>query len=375
MCGVMLWLGCFRCGRPTQILQCATCGAEIGGTSHNLLDTNVDLEDVGSELYQKTHFKDTTSRNYCIRDAETEAEDRYFSVRILNPTSVRAVRLVMHAALFLGRLCLQLSVWSFMTRLQVHASAESAGIRQWIHSLTALIATQRCRLHSCSTTSKVTGRCCKRWLAEQAMTSACCSTRYALCSLLLAGALTVVQVVSSVTEKGEVALVPPELPAEDNQDEAAAQAAAKRQKMVPGPLFGVSSCMVNGCTRARRSLPVHHCAPCRLHMCVECGSRSFLLRTLIHSSTETLPRCSRLPTSAPPREKTRKAPCSHQSLWRSTLWMISRFASRRNHWVGIDNCTNVAGGCAAHQCPRAVELPTSLLTRSLPNTAQRQPSE
>ncbi|KNC55646.1 uncharacterized protein AMSG_01915 [Thecamonas trahens ATCC 50062] len=91
-----------KCGRPTQVLQCAECGEQIGGESHNLLETNIDLGDVGTELYQKTEFDDQTSPNYCIRAAADEADDRFFSVRALNPVATRVVRLLMHAALVLG---------------------------------------------------------------------------------------------------------------------------------------------------------------------------------------------------------------------------------------------------------------------------------
>ena len=39
------------CGRPTEVLHCAECGAEIGGLDHDLLDTN----QVPMHTHARTH--------------------------------------------------------------------------------------------------------------------------------------------------------------------------------------------------------------------------------------------------------------------------------------------------------------------------------
>lgn len=90
------------CGRPTVIQKCAECGVDIGGENHDLLADNVDLGNVGTEYYKTTVLDDKTDRNYCMRGPAEEAEDRFFSVRELNPTAVRVIRLVMHAAMLAG---------------------------------------------------------------------------------------------------------------------------------------------------------------------------------------------------------------------------------------------------------------------------------
>eukprot|EP00808_Paulinella_micropora_P005146 g2757.t1 len=84
-----------NCGRPMQILQCATCGVDIGGENHNLLGTNKDLKNKAPD--QQTEL------NYCLRTPEEE-KDPLLTVRSLSPTSTRTIRLLLHAALTLGAL-------------------------------------------------------------------------------------------------------------------------------------------------------------------------------------------------------------------------------------------------------------------------------
>eukprot|EP00639_Heterosigma_akashiwo_P005498 CAMPEP_0194564126 /NCGR_PEP_ID=MMETSP0292-20121207/3906_1 /TAXON_ID=39354 /ORGANISM="Heterosigma akashiwo, Strain CCMP2393" /LENGTH=217 /DNA_ID=CAMNT_0039413193 /DNA_START=10 /DNA_END=660 /DNA_ORIENTATION=- len=118
------------CGRPTVVQQCAECGADIGGTDHNLLETNVDIGNVGTAYNQTTVLEDRSERNYCLRDAATEGADRHYSARALGPAAVQAVRLCLHAALCAGA-----------------AAAEMGGpgaLAQWAQSVRPLLNTTFC---------------------------------------------------------------------------------------------------------------------------------------------------------------------------------------------------------------------------------------
>jgi len=90
------------CGRPTVIQQCAECGVDIGGTDHNLLQGNIDIGNVGEALYQTTTLEDHSEKNYCLREAQVEAEDRYYTARMLGPMSIQSLRLIMHAVMVVG---------------------------------------------------------------------------------------------------------------------------------------------------------------------------------------------------------------------------------------------------------------------------------
>jgi hypothetical protein len=93
------------CGRPTVIQTCKDCGAQIGGLSHNLLEDNIDIGNTGTgsqlffttsidsecstmitlDYYKKTVIEDNSDRNYCLRTAAQESEDKFYSVRTLDP--------------------------------------------------------------------------------------------------------------------------------------------------------------------------------------------------------------------------------------------------------------------------------------------------
>jgi len=63
------------CGRPTEILKCSECGAEIGGLDHDLIKTNKTM------LAQA----DDTPPGYCLK-ADADASDRYVTLRELPPS-------------------------------------------------------------------------------------------------------------------------------------------------------------------------------------------------------------------------------------------------------------------------------------------------
>eukprot|EP00750_Incisomonas_marina_P010789 INCI16307.8.p1 GENE.INCI16307.8~~INCI16307.8.p1 ORF type:complete len:4556 (+),score=887.02 INCI16307.8:48-13670(+) len=99
------------CGRPTQINKCATCGCDIGGLSHNLLDTNQDIDEslVGDTNYnKKSTVRDNSKPNYFLPavgvggEGSANAADVTASVRGTPPSSCRAQRLLLHATLMVG---------------------------------------------------------------------------------------------------------------------------------------------------------------------------------------------------------------------------------------------------------------------------------
>ena len=102
------------CGRPTQINSCAECGAQIGGLNHDLLSTNEDIGNVGTDYYQSTSVEDKSEPDYCLRPASDEASDRFLTARALNPTSLRAARYLLHSAMVVGGAALG-EAWSAAT--------------------------------------------------------------------------------------------------------------------------------------------------------------------------------------------------------------------------------------------------------------------
>jgi len=85
-----------NCGRAWVTLQCVDCGANIGGTDHNLLPGNRDLG------RQQIDRRLDLEKKYCLRDASVEANDKFFSVREIQPTVIQALRLVLHSAMAVG---------------------------------------------------------------------------------------------------------------------------------------------------------------------------------------------------------------------------------------------------------------------------------
>ena len=78
----------FDCGRPWIIHNCKSCGARIGGTNHNLLDNNRQIE-----------VKDTTVRGYCLKDAAALKEEP-MAERELSSTQFNLVRFFIHACMY-----------------------------------------------------------------------------------------------------------------------------------------------------------------------------------------------------------------------------------------------------------------------------------
>jgi uncharacterized protein YihD (DUF1040 family) len=81
---------CFyiKCGRPWVIMKCKECNADIGGTSHKLIETNKEL-----------NVTDTTLRGYCLTDAST-ISDNPQTERQLNQPAFHVVRFFLHCALY-----------------------------------------------------------------------------------------------------------------------------------------------------------------------------------------------------------------------------------------------------------------------------------
>jgi hypothetical protein len=64
------------------------------------LSDNLDLGNVGTDLYKTTILEDKSERGYCLRDAAGETEDPYYSCRMLNPKGVRIIRLMINTVLY-----------------------------------------------------------------------------------------------------------------------------------------------------------------------------------------------------------------------------------------------------------------------------------
>ena len=77
-----------KCGLPWVIMKCKECNADIGGTSHKLIETNKEL-----------NVTDTTLRGYCLTDAST-ISDNPQTERQLNQPAFHVVRFFLHCALY-----------------------------------------------------------------------------------------------------------------------------------------------------------------------------------------------------------------------------------------------------------------------------------
>ncbi len=80
-----------NCGKPMEIRTCATCGVQIGGEHHNLLNSN-----------RTSDLTDMTPKNYVLHETIDKRADMFFTVRSLTPKALRALRLFMHALLYVG---------------------------------------------------------------------------------------------------------------------------------------------------------------------------------------------------------------------------------------------------------------------------------
>lgn len=60
-------------------------------------------------------LQDNSERKYCVRSAEEEFKDRFYTSRALNAMSIRAIRVLLHSAMF-GGICLQSRTWSTLAR-------------------------------------------------------------------------------------------------------------------------------------------------------------------------------------------------------------------------------------------------------------------
>ena len=81
----------FDCGRPWVKTNCKTCGAEIGGTNHQLLANNRTLK-----------IEDKTLRGYCLPDASnsTSTDNAPKNDGVLNLSGLHTVRFVINCCLY-----------------------------------------------------------------------------------------------------------------------------------------------------------------------------------------------------------------------------------------------------------------------------------
>jgi hypothetical protein len=86
-----------NCGKPMEIRNCATCGAQIGGKNHNLLSTNT-----------LSNLTDQTPTDYVLREiGDDHRADMFQTVRELTPKALRTIRIFMHALLYVGSIAFQ----------------------------------------------------------------------------------------------------------------------------------------------------------------------------------------------------------------------------------------------------------------------------
>lgn len=78
----------FDCGRPWVIHTCKSCGAQIGGSNHKLLEDNKQID-----------VRDKTLRGYCLKDASMFKEEP-MTERELSSTQFSLVRFFVHACMY-----------------------------------------------------------------------------------------------------------------------------------------------------------------------------------------------------------------------------------------------------------------------------------
>ena len=79
-----------QCGRPTEKLKCATCGEEIGGLDHDLLDTNKQIKKV-----------DRSMPGYILSLLKMGEDQEQYTERSLSAVSLRAFRFLLHSCLLI----------------------------------------------------------------------------------------------------------------------------------------------------------------------------------------------------------------------------------------------------------------------------------
>ena len=78
----------FDCGRPMHMYKCKVCNEAIGGTQHNLLQTNRRLD-----------VSDNTFKGYCLSDASVVSKEPH-TERLLSSSSVQIIRFFLHTCLY-----------------------------------------------------------------------------------------------------------------------------------------------------------------------------------------------------------------------------------------------------------------------------------
>jgi len=86
-CGYNFFIG--ECGRPMEMTQCPQCGLTIGGKDHNKTTATVEDDE-----------KDRSPQGYMLPCAEKD--EKHISFREVPSSSARAVRLLLHGAMFCG---------------------------------------------------------------------------------------------------------------------------------------------------------------------------------------------------------------------------------------------------------------------------------
>jgi hypothetical protein len=86
-CGYTFFIG--ECGRPMEVAKCPQCQKKIGGTDHNKTDST-----------QEDDESDRSPIGYMLPSADKD--EKHISFREVPSSSARAVRLLLHGAMFIG---------------------------------------------------------------------------------------------------------------------------------------------------------------------------------------------------------------------------------------------------------------------------------
>jgi len=90
-----------KCGGVTEVLQCNECGLPIGGRDHQL-QHGKHLDEMGDELYKVTVLDDKSEKDYCLRSAAQESQNRLFSARACSAQCIRVIRVFLHSICLSG---------------------------------------------------------------------------------------------------------------------------------------------------------------------------------------------------------------------------------------------------------------------------------
>jgi hypothetical protein len=96
----------FDCGRPMNQYKCKVCNESIGGTNHNLLQTN-----------RRMDINDNTFKGYCLSEASIVSKEPH-AERLLTSAAAQTIRFLLHTCLYFACDSNQQNVHALMTTPQ-----------------------------------------------------------------------------------------------------------------------------------------------------------------------------------------------------------------------------------------------------------------